>query len=399
MQPVEQGVLHLDAPIASYLPDFRLDDQRYRQVTLRHALSHTSGLPDMDEDEYAVLVSRPEADEGAPARYVRALANRKMIAAPGQRFAYSNIAYNVLGYLIAQTSGQTFEAYLQEHILRPAGMPESTLFFPDVPRDRLAVPHLRAPRMIVNPVYPYHRADAPASFLHSTLMEMCQWAITCLAGGAFNGQRILTPASYDLMWTPVAEWGHPPLYEHICLGWTLGHYGGFKTVSHGGMGFGWTDFLTLLPEKNSAAVILCNEESSARSRTIRAALNVILGHEPVVGPVSWMVPVSLALEEGGLPAATARYAEIKNDPAYFFDADELANLVYQLLGANRLSLAVDALELNLSVFPDHLDSLLFLGKLYLQQGRPAQAKAALQKALALAPQNPTVLQCLEKMQD
>ncbi len=395
MQLVEQGVLHLDAPLASYLPDFQLDDQRYRQVTLRQVLSHTSGMPDMDEDEYDELVSHPETDEGAPARYVRALANRKMIAAPGQRFAYSNIAYNVLGYLIAQTSGQTFEAYLQEHILRPAGMPESTLFFPDVPRDRLAVPHLRAPRMIVNPVYPYHRADAPASFLHSTLVEMCQWAITCLAGGAFNGQRILTPASYNLMWTPVAEWGYPPLYEHTGLGWTLGHYEGFKTVSHGGMGFGWTDFLTLLPEKNSAAIILCNEESSARSRTIRAALHVILGLQPVVEPVSWMVPVSQALEEGGLPAAAGRYAEIKDDPAYFFDADELVNLVYQLLGANQLSLAVDALELNLSVFPDHLDSLIFLGKLYLQQGCPAQAKVALHKALVLAPQNPTALQYLE----
>lgn len=98
-----------------------------------------------------------------------------MIAAPGERFAYSNIAYKVLGHLITKITGQTFENYMQEHILRPAGMSESTLFFPDVPRSRLAVPHLRAPEMIVNPIYPYHRADAPASFLHSSVVEMCHW--------------------------------------------------------------------------------------------------------------------------------------------------------------------------------------------------------------------------------
>lgn len=159
---------------------------------------------------------------------------------------------------------------MTEHILHPAGMPESTFFFPDVPRERLAVPHLRAPAMFVNPVYPDHRADAPASFLHSTVIDMCHWASTCLEGCIFDGQHIPSPASYDLMWTPAAKWGFPPLYEHTGLGWTLGHYDGVKTVSNGGGGFGWTDFLIMLPEKNCGAIILCNEQSSARGRTIRA---------------------------------------------------------------------------------------------------------------------------------
>ncbi len=65
-------------------------------------------------------------------------------------------------------------------------MPESTFFFPEVDRERLAVPHLRTPGMIVNPVYPYHRADAPASFLHSTVTEMCHWCITCLNQGSLS---------------------------------------------------------------------------------------------------------------------------------------------------------------------------------------------------------------------
>lgn len=396
MQLVEQDKLHLDRPLIQYLPDFRLDDDCCRQITLRQVLSHTSGMPDIDEAEYDELVAHPEYDEGAPARYVRALASHKMIAAPGERFAYSNIAYNVLGYLITTVSGQTFESYMCEHLLRPAGMPESTLFFPDVPRDRLAVPHLRVPEIIVNPVYPYHRADAPASFLHSTVVEMCRWAITCLDDGMHDGQRILSPAGFEQMWTPAVEWGFPPFYEHCGLGWTLGHFDDVKTVSHGGMGFGWTAFLTLLPEKQRGMIILCNEESSARSRTIRAVIHTMLDKEPIVDTVSWMVPITQALHSGGIRAAYARYEEIKDNAAYFFDADELFDLTCQLQSVKRYDLAIEVLELNLSVFPQHIPSYLSLAKFYRQTGQLAQAETTLRRALVIQPDRGDVLEMLEK---
>ena len=397
MQLVEAGKIDPDAPIVKYLPYFRLDDERYPLITIRQMLSHTSGMPDFSESEYDELVAHPEVDEAAPERLVRSLSSRKMGAAPGERFMYSNIAYNVLGDLIAKISGQTFESYMKEHLLLPAGMPESTFFFPEVNCERLAVPHLRTPKMIVNPVYPYHRADAPASFLHSTVIEMCHWCITCLNQGIYQGTRILTPASYELMWTPVAEWGYPPLYEEIGLGWTLGHFEGVRTVSHGGMGFGWTDFLTLLPEKKGAAVILCNEESSARSHTIRAALHAILGLEPQAGTVSWMVPICQALQEGGIRAAYDRYVEIKDNEAYFFDEDELVNLTYQLMSVKKLDLTIDVLKLNLHVFPKHVESLNFLANFYIQKGEYLQAEESLLKVLVIQPDNTAAIEMLEKI--
>jgi len=258
------GKVHLDAPFVQYLPYFKLDDERYLQITLRQMLSHTSGMPDTDESEYDMLVAHPEYDDGAAERYVRSLSNRKMVAAPGERFSYSNIAYNVLGDMIAKVSGQTFEACMKEHILLPAGMPDSTLFFQEVDRDRLAVPHLRTPEMTVNPIYPYHRADAPASFLHSTIVDMCHWCITCLNGGVYNDQRILTPASYEMMWIPVARRGYPPFYEDTGLGWTLGHYDGVKTVSHGGWASAGRTFSSSYRRK-SAALLSCAMRSRGRA--------------------------------------------------------------------------------------------------------------------------------------
>ena len=400
MQLVEHGKIQLDTPLVEYLPYFKLDDDRYVKITTRQILSHTSGMPDMDEYEYEELVSHPETDEGAAERYVRSLTNRKLIAAPGEKSAYSNIAYNVLGDLIAKVSGQTFEDYLKEHLLLPAGMPDSTFWFAEVDQQRLAVPHLCIPEMIVNPVYPYHRADSPASFLHSTIGDMCRWGITCLNRGSYGGQQILTPASYDLMWAPVAELGYPPFYEQIGLGWVLGHYEGVKTVSHGGMGFGWACFFTLLPEANCAAIILCNAETEARSRLIRAVVDAMLDRQPLPGMVSWVVPICQALQEGGIRAAYACYAELKNSASaeYEIDEDALINLTYQLMSVKKLDLTVEVLNLNIHAFPEYLGSYIYLAKLYLQKGERAQAEETLKKALEIKPDSTAVVKLLEEVQ-
>lgn len=223
------------------------------------------------------------------------------------------------------------------------------------------MPHVRAPEMIIRPVYPYHRADTPASFLHTTAMNKCHWAITCLLGGTYNKQRILSPAGYERMWSPVATRGYPFLYEAADLGRTLGHFKGAKTVSHGGGGFGWTDFLILLPEKSHAAVIL----SSAREQTILAVVHAMLKREPQAGVVSWIVPVCEALQNDGIQAAYASYAEIKNSQEYAFDAEEIVNLTFQLLSVKKIDLAIAVLGLNIHAFPEHFDSYLSLARLYL----------------------------------
>jgi CubicO group peptidase (beta-lactamase class C family) len=398
LQLTEQGKLVLDAPLSQYLPYFRLDDERYRQITLRQMLSHTSGMPDMDESEYDELIAHPENDDGAAERYVRNLSSRKMIAAPGERFAYSNIAYNVLGDLIAKISGQPFEDYMKEHILGPSGMPDSTFIFSDVPRHRLAVPHLRAPQMIVNPIYPYHRGDAPASFLHSTVVDMCHWAITSLNRGRTHEKRILSPDSYDLMWAPAAKRGVPPFREEMGLGWSLGHFDGVRTVGHGGGGFGWTCLLVLMPDRDRAAIILCNEESSAHDCAVEAVLRTMLGQEPRPGAVSWMIPIAQALQTGGISQAYDRYEEIKGSPTYFFDADELIPLFYQLMSIKKVDLAIDVLELDLHAFPEQVGLHLFLAQNHLRRNNLVRAEAVLQKGLVISPENKALMDLLASIQ-
>jgi CubicO group peptidase (beta-lactamase class C family) len=89
IQLAERGKIDLDAPLIQYLPYFRMDDERYRQVIIRQILSHTSGMPDMDENEYDDFVSHPEWDDGAAERYVRGLKDKKLIADSNSKFEKS----------------------------------------------------------------------------------------------------------------------------------------------------------------------------------------------------------------------------------------------------------------------------------------------------------------------
>jgi hypothetical protein len=276
---------------------------------------------------------------------------------------------------------------MKTKVLAPAGMPSSTFLMEEVSLDLLAPPHLRIPVMTVSPIYPYHRADAPASFLHSNVTEMCHWCITCLNQGTYNGQNILSPASLEMMWRPVVKWGYPPFYEDMGLGWVLGHYHDLKTASHGGMGMGWGDFVILLPEINRGAVIMYNAECFARSRIIRAVTDTMFRQKPQVGNVSWMVPISQALAEGGIEAAYQRYEELKSGDVqdYSFDPDDLTNMVIQMVAAKKTDLAEDVLKLNLHVFPESSESYIMLAKIKLQKGESKQAGECLEKALAIDP--------------
>jgi CubicO group peptidase (beta-lactamase class C family) len=400
MQLAELGKLDLEAPIVQYLPYFQMSDEESRQISLRQALSHTSGMPDMDEFEYVELVTHPAYDDGAAERFVRSLHDRKLIAQPGERYRYSNIAYNVLGDLIARVSARSFESAMQEQILIRSGMPDSTFLPAELPAGLLAWPHLRCPEMRVNPIYPYHRADAPASFLHTTVVDMCHWCMTCLERGYAPGRSLLSSAGYEKMWKPAAQCGNRPgLYEQVGLGWFLGNFKGVKTICHGGAGFGGSSFLLILPEKNSAAVILCNEESYAHMRAVHAIADCLIGQKPQADTVSWMVPISRALAEGGMQAAYACLPGIKARPAEFYSGEgELLDLSLQIFTAGKVDLAIEVLGLNINIYPEHVESYLQRARLYQQKGETRQAREDLLKALSIEPENATAARLLGLVQ-
>ena len=273
MQLWEQGKVDLDAPVRKYVPYFQLRDPRAAAITVRQMLTHTSGMPDVDDYGW----NKPEYDEGALERYVRSLSNRKLLTDPGTKFAYSNMAYEVLGDLVAKVSEQSVEEYIDAHILKPLAMTSSTLLFPNGSPDKLASGHTKGTPQSMKVVkhYPYNRAHTPSSNLHSNVDDMARWAMANMNRGELDGHRILRNSTYDVMWKQYAQRSEN---AGVGISWFLTEVRGQKAVMHNGGDDGFVTRLVLFPDRRSALVYMLNCDVCNPRAFDSAALDAALGN-------------------------------------------------------------------------------------------------------------------------
>ena len=350
MQLVEGGKLELDAPLVTYLPDFILDDERNQEITVQQMLSHTAGMPDTDDYGW----DRPEYDDGALERYMHSLANEKLIAAPGEKFAYSNIAYEVLGLLIARTSGQTFEDYINQHILRPLGMNTSTFLKTEAPSEHATTPHIVLPPTVVSQEYPYNRAHAPSSTLHSSAAELCNWAMMNLNRGDFRGQRVLQDTSFEQMWHPYQQTEPDYPTEFVGLSWFIDSYRGHRTIGHDGGDVGFQTTMILLPDQSLAVIVLANTIPAPVNKVKFAIMDLLLGPEPEFPKPPVLVSLGTILANQGIPAAAEEYHHLQETQAdqYDFGLEQFLIIVYTLREVSKYTEGLQVARLGLELFPD-----------------------------------------------
>ena len=270
VQLFEKGKLDLDDPVTKSLPYFSLSDERFRDITLREMLNHTSGMPDVEDYEW----DNPKFDEGAAERFVRAMASEQLLWAPGTAWQYSNMAFDALGDVIAKVSGMTFEDYVRTNILEPLGMNSSSFIYPEIDEALRTNGHVDDPAQ-VSDVYPYNRRHAPSSTLNSSVIDMTHWLLVNLNRGELGGRRILKNDSYDLLWRPTTELPIPARFGRyasedfsdlpafrVGLSWFLGEIAGHPTVFHGGRDTGFSSFVLLLPDDRIGVVVASNWEQS-----------------------------------------------------------------------------------------------------------------------------------------
>ena len=354
MQLRERRQVCLKDPVVKYLPTFRLADEHSQSITIEHLLIHTSGIPDPEDHDW----EHPEYDDGALKRLVSSLHSLPMLAEPGQEFAYSSLGFNVLGALIAEVSGEPFEAYIKNHVLEPLGMRDSTFFKPDVPLELATSPHIRTPKMTVSGVFPYSRPQAPSGALQSNVLDMCQWALAHLIGGSLGDRQnpfhlILSSESYRLLWSPRAHTGQDKdsRQTEIGLGWFVGKYRSMPTAMHDGGDVGYEAELTLLPEQKVAVTVMANVFPAVTTAITRAVLDVVLGFDIQTPQPPLLVPVITMLRETGIEAAIAQYRQLGQDT---HDADMafLRNSIFILQEARQLGKADELLRLGERLFPN-----------------------------------------------
>jgi D-alanyl-D-alanine carboxypeptidase len=247
MRLVERGKVSLDDPLTKYLPDY---PTRGHRVLVRHLLQQTSGIR-----EFFTVNGYDEMEAGAAESYSRQdlidlFKREPFVFAPGERWAYSNSNYTLLGVIIERASGLTYEQYLQETFFRPLGLstihsfgarPKGSGFAKGyVPRGGALVP---AP-----PVNP--NTAVGDGGLASSAPDLVRWT------WALNGGRAVSAASYRLMIAPErVRRGYRPDYG---FGLSLVPLEGRRRIGHNGDVTGFTGALAHYPEADLTVVALTN---------------------------------------------------------------------------------------------------------------------------------------------
>jgi CubicO group peptidase (beta-lactamase class C family) len=178
------------------------------------------------------------------------MSSEKLLWAPGTDWKYSNMAFDVLGDLIAKVSGLSFEEYMRINILEPIGMVNSSFIYPKIDKKLRTTGHTGDPARI-SAIYPYNRRHAPSSTLNSSVAEMTRWMLVNLNWGELDGRRILRDESYDLLWTATTD-------HDIGLGWFIYEEAGIWEVSHGGSDLGFRSYIMLSPDEGIGIVMASN---------------------------------------------------------------------------------------------------------------------------------------------
>lgn len=251
---VEQERLDLDRPVKSYIPWFAMkDSDATAKVTMRHVMSHTSGLA-VDAAHWG-----PRDPEGLE-RYVRdKIPEYDLIADPGEVFQYSNPAVDVAGYVAEVVAGKQFTELMQELVFDPLEMSRTTLdplvamTYPlaqshDVDENgNLAVQHR----------YADHVGDYPAGYVMSTALDMANFALMLLGRGSFKGSQVLQPESFQEMTSPQVRTFMAPGHAYGLLMMVSDHRG-LPRFGHGGTISTFHHQFELMPDSGSAVILQSN---------------------------------------------------------------------------------------------------------------------------------------------
>jgi CubicO group peptidase (beta-lactamase class C family) len=258
MQLVEAGKVELDAPVQRYLPWFRVaDPQASEQMTVRHMLNQTSGMP----TSLGLAGLGDFADQAnATERQVRTLATLKLDRPVGARFEYSNSNYNVLGMIVEAASGEAYADYIQRHIFNPLEMHHSYASKAAAQQDSLAVGHrywfgqpIPIPNLSIPP------GSLPSGQLICSAEDMGHYLIAQLNGGKYSSRQILSEAGIDAMQRGAAEIKEMGMaLGSYGMGWIDQEVGKTRIVSHSGIVPDFGAFMALVPEQKKGFALLFN---------------------------------------------------------------------------------------------------------------------------------------------
>jgi CubicO group peptidase (beta-lactamase class C family) len=258
----QEGRLSVDDKISRHLKD---TPESWTNITLRHLLTHTSGIKNYTALEGFELTRRL-----TQAQFIRKIGGYALDFPPGEKWSYCNSGFNLLGYVIENVSGQNYWAFMHERIFGPLGMSSTTN------RDPRTVIPRRASGYETNRAGQYINRDYDltdvfsAGEIVSTGGDLAKW------NAALDAQKLLAPATEQLMWTPVRlNNGRTHPYG---FGWFLDPLQGHENIGHSGSTSGFSASIQRFPKDGLAVIVLTNsDETGVATKVAKAIALIYLG--------------------------------------------------------------------------------------------------------------------------
>ena len=372
---VERGELDLDKALAEYLPYPKLSgDERYKKITARHVLTHTTGLPNW---------------------------GNKLIREPGKLYAYSGEGFLYLGRTIEKITGMSLEEFAKKEIFEPLGMPRTSYVWNDIYAENGASGHDR--HGFANQKRKRTEPNGGASLL-TTALDYATYLCSII------NDQVLEPKTIDLMLTPHvrATRRREPrdeLDEHISWGFGWGIQPGNTENGfwHWGDNGDLRAYTVSYGERKEGLVFFANSENLF---LIAESLIFLILDDPQHS-FSWLtykrhtdpewiasMTVEKTFLEKGEKAGLEKIEEMKIKYPENFKMEDISNIARYLFSKEKINEAEAILKWSIVSDPKSVIAWAGLGRLYFQTGRNKESLEHLQKALELDPKNSFAKMCI-----
>ncbi len=259
---VEQGKLSFDDPIGKYVDETWLPKEVTGKVTVRHLLTHTSGLGSYFNDVY-VRSSRDLFRKLED--YKPLIKDDRPAFPPGTKYAYSNTGMFLAGVVIEKVTGEDYFEHVRKAVYEPAGMTDTDCYEMDRPVENLAIgysPDPKSPYKWRNNLYTHVLKGGPAGGGFSTVKDLHKFALALLSG------KLVSKTMLDTMWADHigAGYGYGFAIRPDSAARIVGHSGGFDGIN---------SELNIHVATGYIVAVMSNVDNGASPLT--AGINLILG--------------------------------------------------------------------------------------------------------------------------
>ncbi|CAH1190033.1 Protein flp [Paenibacillus plantiphilus] len=270
MQLVHLGLLELDAPVSRYLPWLQMKVQEAnpsdKEMTVRHLLHHTSGIPFSSIQD----IPASESDQ-ALMNTVKKLEGWYLNREPGEGFEYATINYDVLGLIIQEVTGLSYEAYMQNSILTPYELNNTFLFREDAAKLDFAQGYKMGFLRPAAYQAPTYRGNTPAGYIITNVEDASKWLRIQLKALEESEEASPVRQSQIPDHTGVASYA---------AGWFVYQVDTTDYVAHGGSNPNFSSSMIMLPDSEVGIVVLTNMNSDYTESIAQGIASLIQGKEP-----------------------------------------------------------------------------------------------------------------------